>query len=88
MDPSTSPKRYWSVMMFFYNKKVPYTPVMFHKNRFVTNFKEKAELFYSFVFAKQCSIRDNGSKIASALHLKTDKSLSNMTSTEKDIKKV
>ena len=60
---------------------------MFHENRFVTDFKQKAELFNSF-FAKQCSIIDNGSEIPSYLNPKTDKSLSNITFTEKDIVKV
>ena len=40
------------------------------------------------VFAKQCSIIDNGSEIPSFLHPRTDKSLSNITFTEKDIEKV
>ena len=88
MEPSTSPKTYWSVLKSFHNnKKIPCIPPIFHENRFVTNFKEKAELFNSF-FAKQCSIIDNGSEIPSFLHPKTDKSLSNITFTEKDIEKV
>ena len=48
---------------------------MFHENRFVTDFKQKAELFNSF-FATQCSIIDNGGEIPSYLNPKTDKSLS------------
>ena len=88
MEPSTSPKTYWSVLKSFHNnKKIPCIPPIFHENRFVTNFKEKAELFNSF-FAKQCSIIDNGSEIPSFLHPKTDKLLSNITFTEKDIEKV
>ena len=39
-------------------------------------------------FAKQCSVIDNGKEILSVLHPKTDKSLSNITLTEKDIEKV
>ena len=53
----------------------------------VTNFKEKAELFNSF-FAKQWSTIDNSSEIFFFLHSKTDKSLSNITFTEKDIEKI
>ena len=88
MEPSTSPKTFWSVLKSFHNsKKIPCIPPIFHENRFVTNFKEKAELFDSF-FAKQCSIIDNGSEISSFLHPKTGKSLSNVTFTEKDIEKV
>ena len=44
-------------------------------------------MFNSF-FANQCSIIDNGSEITSFLHPITDKSLSNITFTEKDIEKV
>ena len=36
----------------------------------------------------QCSIKDNGIEVPSFLHLKTNKSLSNITFTEKDIEKV
>ena len=88
MDPSTIPKTYWSVLKSFHNnKKILCIPPIFHKNKFVRNFKEKAELFNSF-FAKQCSVKDNVSEIPSFLHPKTDKSLSNITFTEKDIEKV
>ena len=87
MEPSTSPKAHWSVLNSFHNnKKIPCIPPIFHENRFVTNFKEKAELFNSF-FAKQCSIIDNGSEIPSFLHPKADKSFSKITFTEKDIAK-
>ena len=49
MEPFTSPKTYWSVLKsFHYNKKVPCIPLIFHENRFSTNFKEKPELFNSF----------------------------------------
>ena len=39
---------------------------MFHNKKFITDFKEKAELFNSF-FSKQSSIIDNGSKLHSNL---------------------
>ena len=88
MEPSTSPKTYWSVLKsFHHNKKIPCIPPILHENSFVKNFKEKAKLFNSF-FAKQCSIIDNGSEIPSFLHPKTRKSLSNITFTEKDIEKI
>ena len=61
---------------------IPCIPPIFHKNRFATNFKEKSKLFDSFV-ALQFSIIDSGSEIPSFLHPKTDKSLSNVTFTEK-----
>ena len=88
MEPSTSPKTYWSVLTSCHNnKKLPCIPPIFHENKFVTNFKEKAELFNSFL-AKQCSFIDNGSEFSSFLHPKTDKSLSSITFTEKNIEKV
>ena len=40
-----------------------------------------------FFFGVQCSIIDRGSEIPSFLHPKTYKSLSNITSTEKEIEK-
>ena len=83
MEPSTSPKTYWSVLKSFHNNKKN----TLYSTNFSRNFKEKAELFNSF-FAKQCSIIDNGSEIPSFLHPKTDKSLSNITFTEKDIENV
>ena len=68
-------------------KKISCIPPISHENRFVTNFKEKTESFNSF-FAEQCSNIDDSSEIPSFLHPKTDKFLSNITFTEKDIEKV
>ena len=48
--------------------------------------KKKPNCLILFLLGK-CSIIDNGSKIPSFLHPKTDKSLSNTTSTGKDIEK-
>ena len=69
MDPSTSPKTYWSVLMSFQkNKKIPCIPPIIYENRLLTNFKYKAELFNSF-FAKQCLIIDNSSEIFIKYHV-------------------
>ena len=39
-------KPYWSLLKcFLNNKKIPLIPPLFHDNKFVTNFLEKAELF-------------------------------------------
>ena len=39
-------KAYWSLLKcFLSNKKVPLIQPLFHENKFVTNFLEKAELF-------------------------------------------
>ena len=45
-------KTYWSLLnRFLNNKNIPLIPPLFYENKFVTDFKEKAELFNS-VFAK------------------------------------
>ena len=47
-----SSKAYWALLkIFLNNRKIPVIPPLFHNNKFVTDFKEKAELFNSF-FAK------------------------------------
>ena len=44
-----SSKTYWSLLkIFLNNKKFPLIPPLFHENCFITDFKEKTELFNSF----------------------------------------
>ena len=41
-----SSEAYWSILKsFLNNKKIHLIPPLFYENRFITNFKEKAELF-------------------------------------------
>ena len=51
----SNPKTYWSVLKRLLNqkkkKKIPRIPSLFHENKLVTDFREKAEIFNSF-FAK------------------------------------
>ena len=51
----SNPKSYWSVLRFLNKKKTKKTriPSLFHENKLVTAFREKAEIFNSFL-AKQC----------------------------------
>ena len=56
-------------------QKIPLIPPLFHENKFVTNFKEKAELF-NFHFATQCSLISNSSKLLSYIKYLTDNRLS------------
>ena len=58
-----STKAYWALLKIFLNnrKKHVIRPLS-HNNKYVTDFKEKAELFNSF-FAKHCSLIKNGSKL-------------------------
>ena len=48
-------------------RKWPLIPSLFYKNRFITNFKEKTELFNSF-FCKQCSFIASHSKLPTSLN--------------------
>ena len=53
-DPNISSKTYWSILKsFLTGKKVQSIPLIFHDNKFITDFREKAEPFNSF-FANQC----------------------------------
>ena len=66
----TSPKSYWSIFKtFLNNKKVPCIPRLLHDDKFITNFKEKAEIFNNF-FAKQCSLINTNSDLLSVLSKK------------------
>ena len=51
MNTQKNSKVYWSLLIFFLNnKKIPIIPPLFHENRFITDFKEKAQLLtFSFL---------------------------------------
>ena len=54
LDPSISPKSYWSILKTFSKyKKRPVIPSIFHENIFITDFKQDVEIFNYHVF-KQC----------------------------------
>ena len=83
-----STKACWVLLkIFLNNRKIPVVPPLFHNSKFVTDFKEKAELFNSF-FAKQCSLIKNDSKLPSRLHFLTDKRLSTVKFVNTDILKI
>ena len=66
------------------NKKILVIPPLFHENRFIIDFNEKAELFNS-LFAKQCSFVTNNSKLPASPSYLTDKCLSTITFSAKKI---
>ena len=71
-----STKARWArLKVFLNNRKMPVIAPFFHNNKFVTDFKEKAEPF-NYFFAKQCSWTKTDSKLPPRLHVLTDKSLS------------
>ena len=83
-----SPKTYWSLLKVFLNdKKIPIIPLLFHENKFVTDFEEKAEHFNAF-FAKQCSLIDNNSSLPNKLIYLTEKCLTKIRFSEDDIAKI
>ena len=87
-NPATSSKTYWSILKtFLNNKKIPCIPPLFHENKFITNFKEKAELFNTF-FANQCTLLNNSSVLPSNLAKLTNKSLDTVNFSTDDISKI
>ena len=81
-------KAYWSLSKcFLNNKKVPLIPPLFHENKFVTNFLEKAELFNSF-FSKQCSLINNTGTLPTYMQYLTNNLLSSVTLSQDDIAKI
>ena len=84
----TSPTSYWSISKsFLNNKKIPCIPPLLHDDKFITNSKEKAEIFNNF-FAKQCSLININRDLPSFLSKKTHKLLSTIHLTSDDILKI
>ena len=86
-DLQRNSKAYWSLLKcFLNNEKIPLFPPLFHENRFVTNFFEKAELFNLF-FSKQCSLINNGSTLPTHMKYLTNNWLSSISFSQEDIAK-
>ena len=67
----TSLISYWSILKsFLNNKKIPFIPPLLHDYKFITNFKEKSELFNDF-FAKKCPVVNKNSDLHLVLSKKT-----------------
>ena len=85
MDPTASPKAYWSILKtFLNNKKIPCIPPIYHNNNYITDFKKKAQIFYNF-FAKPV---ENTSKLPTDSFKKTNNFLSTISFTKDDIAKI
>ena len=62
----TNTKCYWSlVKTLLKGKKIPWIPPIFYKNKYVTDFKGKSEMFNSF-FAEEGSVIPNRSLLPPA----------------------
>ena len=88
INTQKSSKVYLSLLKAFLNsKKIPLISPLFHENRFITDFKEKEELFNSF-FAKQCSLIRNDSELPTSLTFYTNNRLSTVSFSHEDIGKI
>ena len=86
-NPLTSQKTYWSILKtFLNNKKIHCIPSLFHENKLITDFKEKAELFNHF-FVNQCSLLSNNSVLPTNLPQLTNKRLDSIQFSSSDIAK-
>ena len=68
----------WLWKVFLSDKKMSIIPPLFYKNRFVTDFKEKAELV-NFFISKQFSLISNDSSLTSGFRYISDKCVSTFT---------
>ena len=80
-------KSYWTILKTFYSKrKVPLIPPLLVNNSFVTDFKEKANLFNDF-FCKQCTPVANDSTLPTLLETPNE-TLSSIEIIASDIGKI
>ena len=88
MNTQKNYKVYCSLLkIFLNNKKIPTITPLFHQNRFITDFKEKAQLF-SILFSTRCSLIPNNSSLPADVNYITDKRLSTVTFSARDIGKI
>ena len=73
--------------IFKQKKKIPVIPTIFHDNKYITDFKQKVELFNSH-FSKQCSHLINNSKIPSECSRNSHESSSSITFEINEIEKI
>ena len=87
MDPNTSLKAYWSILKIFLNKKIPRIPPVYHNNNYITDCKEKAQIFNNFL-AKQSTLVDNTSKLPTGSFKRINNLLSTISFTKDDSAKI
>ena len=88
LDPKTSQRSYWSILtIFLNNKKISCILPLLHLDKFVADFKERANIFNNF-FADQCSIVSNTGELPVILTKKTYESLSTRNFSTDDILKI
>ena len=88
MNPLTSTKTYWSILKsFLNNKKIPCILPLFYQNRYMTKYKDKAELLNN-MFANQCSLINNSSILSSLLFKRTENVISSIDFGSDEIAKI
>ena len=88
LDPKTSQNHTGQLLKtFLNNKKISCIPLLLHQEKFVTDFKEKANISINF-FADQCSIVSNNSELPATCTNKTHESLSTINFSTDDIVKI
>ena len=86
-DPTTGQKTYWKILNRFLNKcKVPRIPPLFVHNKFIIDFKQKAELFNTY-FTSQCTPLLNNSELP-PLIFHTNSRISSFAITVNDINNI
>ena len=88
MDPTTSPKAYWSILKtILNNKKKPCIPPIYYSNNYITDFIENTQIFNNF-FAKQCTLVENTSKLSIDSFKRTNNLLLTTSFTKDNIAKI
>ena len=81
----SNPITYWSVLKrYLNNKKVPCVPSLLHDSKLVTDFREKAQIYNSFL-AEQCSLIYSDSSFPLEIIKKTDNYLHSVRFSTEDI---
>ena len=61
MDTARRPMAYWSILKtFLNNEKIPCIPPIYHNKNYISNFKEKTQIFN---FNRHCTLGENTSKL-------------------------
>ena len=71
---------------FLNNKKIPFIPPIYHNNNYITDFKEKAQIF-NYFFDKKCTLVENSSELPTNSFKRTTFFLSTISFTKDDMAK-
>ena len=87
-ESATSLKTYWFILKtFLNNRKNSCILPLFHENKFIANFKEKAKRFNTF-FANHCTLLNNSSVLPDNLAKLTNKQFDSVNFSTDGISKI